>query len=147
MSFPNLRQFFYDSKVAQGAVALIFTATVFFFIGVAYEAKEQRTVNKYGDTRGANNQISASGEAKCHLMFADPVGAYEVTVHRVLLGKSVIDRNVYTDFQLNDEHGRGKELIYFEVSVKNCTDETHCITQDDFTLRDTTVLLTHTNRH
>ena len=64
-------------------------------------------------------------------------GLLRVTLERVLIGQRTVDREVYYQFQLDEERRRSREIVYFQIAVKNLSnvkdfDLSHC----GFTLRD-----------
>lgn len=81
--------------------------------------------------------VEASREATTNIRFSDPVKTFEIRVYRVLVGDSVVNRKVFYENQLKAERERGNEIVYFDVSVKNDTNDPRWINDTRFTLTDT----------
>ena len=64
-------------------------------------------------------------------------GLIRVTLERVLIGQRTVDREVYHQFQLDEERRRGREIIYFQIAVKNLSNVNDFdLSHFGFTLRD-----------
>lgn len=64
-------------------------------------------------------------------------GLLRVTVERVLIGQRAVDREVYHQFQLDEERRRGREIVYFQIAVKNLSNVNDFdLSHFGFTLRD-----------
>jgi TPR repeat protein len=71
------------------------------------------------------------------VMFTDPSHAFEIRVLRILIGQRTVDEGVFHQFALNDFRSRNKEVVYFEVSLKNIDGPQEWrFWQDDFSLQD-----------
>lgn len=53
------------------------------------------------------------------LQFVDPTGKFEIIVHRVLVGESAVESEVYYDTRREELLKQKKDIVYFEVSVRN----------------------------
>ncbi|MGD0252804.1 MAG: DUF4352 domain-containing protein [Verrucomicrobiota bacterium] len=58
-------------------------------------------------------------EQDLSLELQESSGLLKVTIERVLLGQRAVDYQVFYQFQLDEERKRGREIVYFQVAVKN----------------------------
>jgi hypothetical protein len=68
------------------------------------------------------------------ILFADDTGHFEIRVERILKGERVFEEGLFYPFQMDSPK---KEIIYFEVAVKNVSGpQEHTIWDSNFTLED-----------
>ena len=67
----------------------------------------------------------------------EPTGNLEVKVEKVLIGQRTVDYEVFHSFQLEEHRKRGREVVYFQIALKNLGN-THGIdvSPSGFNLRD-----------
>jgi hypothetical protein len=64
-------------------------------------------------------------------------GLIRVMLEHVLIGQRAVDREVYHQFQLDAERRRGREIVYFQIAVKNLSNVNDFdVSHFGFTLRD-----------
>ena len=76
-------------------------------------------------------------EQKVSIDLKESSGLLRVTLERVLIGQRTVDREVFHQFQLDEERRRGREVIYFQIAVKNLSNVNDFdLSHFGFTLRD-----------
>ncbi len=84
-----------------------------------------------------NPSVVAPSESSETVLFIDPSGSFDIRINRILIGQRAVDENVFYQNQLDDLRARNKEIVYFDISLKNVhgTQE-HQLEFDNFSLQD-----------
>jgi hypothetical protein len=52
-------------------------------------------------------------------LFVDPSRSFEIRITRILIGQRAVDEKLIYQSQIDDLRARNKEIIYFDISLKN----------------------------
>lgn len=81
--------------------------------------------------------VVAPTESMEKTLFIDPSGSFEIHIDRILIGQRAVDENVIYQSQLDDIQSRNKEIVYFEISLKNINGpQERNLFPSDFSLQD-----------
>lgn len=81
-------------------------------------------------------QQSEAGDSEV-IYFNVPNKRFEISINKILIGKSVVEQNYVYENQRNDYLGRNYDVIYFNVTIKNLNGEDdQFVSYVDFLLED-----------
>src|ERR1035441_5713802 len=72
--------------------------------------------------RAAKPSPELACETTEEIRFRDAAGWYEITIHRIVLGRRGVDEGVVYDHQVDQAEAQQKRLLYFDVTVLNLKD-------------------------